>query len=190
MRRIGIFGGTFNPIHLGHLIIAQEVLEQLGLDKIIFMPSFLPPHKRARKLANAEDRFRMVSLALNRNSYFEVSNWEIRQRKTSYTIDTLKYYKSKFGKKALLFFIIGSDSLKELKKWKDIQGILRLVKVVVVNRPGYPLNNLPKNFIKVLIPGIDISSSLIRRQLALKRNVDYFVTREVEAYIKKKRLYS
>ncbi|MDP2938785.1 MAG: nicotinate-nucleotide adenylyltransferase [Candidatus Omnitrophota bacterium] len=189
MTRIGIFGGTFNPIHLGHLIIAQKVLENLDLKRIIFVPCYIPAHKSKKKLVDAQDRFKMVSLAIEGNSRFKVSSWEIKQKATSYTIDTLKHFKNKLGKNALLFFIIGSDSLKELMKWKDVKGILKLVRLVVVNRPGYNFRKLPRGFIKVSIPGIDISSSLIRKRLSQSKSVDYFLSDKVSEYIKKKRLY-
>jgi len=189
MMRIGIFGGTFNPIHSGHLIIAQEVLEQLKLDRIIFVPCFLPPHKIERKLAKANDRLKMVSLAVRSNRHFKVSGWEIKQKGISYTVDTVKHFNNLFRDKASLFFIIGADNLKDLNRWKDSKAIMKLAKMVVVNRPGQSLKNLRKEFIPVLIPGIDIASSLIRRRISQKRGIDYFLPSNVKAYIKKRRLY-
>ncbi len=189
MKRIGIFGGTFNPVHLGHLIIAREVRRRLKLGKVIFVPSFMPPHKVERKLAGAEDRFKMVCLSVKGSSYFEASDWEIKRKATSYTVDTLKHFRDKFGKAAALFFIIGSDNLKGLKKWKDIEDILKLARMVVVNRPGHSLKGLPKKFLRVAIAGIDISSSLIRRRIGLQRNADQFLNREVIKYIREKILY-
>ncbi len=189
MRRIGIFGGTFNPIHTGHLIIAQEVLERIKLEKVIFVPCFIPPHKKETNLISATDRFKMASLAVKSNPKFEISNCEVRRKKVSFTIDTLKFFKNKFNGKADLFFIIGSDNIKEFKKWKGINEILKLVKMVVVNRPGHPMKYLAKGFYKVLIPGIDISSSLIRKRVALRKIIDYFLPSEVLIYIKNKGLY-
>lgn len=189
-KRIGIFGGTFNPVHLGHLKIAQVVLERLNLDKIIFVPCFYPPHKIERKLAKPEDRLKMVSLAIKGNPDFQVSGWEIKHRRISYTIDTLKFLRNKIGKDAWLYFIIGSDNLKQIKKWKDIKGVLKLTKMVVVNRPGSAVSNLPGGFAKVNLPGINISSSLIRRYIALKREVGCFLPDKVLAYINRKRIYS
>ncbi len=190
MKRIGIFGGTFNPIHLGHLTIAQEVRKRLKLDQVIFVPSFAPPHKVERKLAKAEDRFKMVLLSVKGNAYFRASDWEVKRKITSYSIDTLKHFRNKFGAGTKLFFIIGSDNLKGLRKWKDIKEILKLAKMVVVNRPGHALKGLPKGFLKVAIAGINISSSLIRRRLASHKNADCYLNREVKRYIQKKRLYS
>lgn len=190
MKRIGIFGGTFNPIHTGHLIIAQEVLEQLNLDKVFFVPCNIAPHKIERNLAKAEDRLKMASLAIKGNLSFKVSDWEIKRKGTSYTVDTLKKFKSVFGKQVKLFFIIGADNLKDLNKWKDIKVILQLARMVVVNRPGHPINKIPRNFLKVIIPGIDISSSAIRRRVALKKKVDYFLPCNLSQFIKKQRIYN
>jgi nicotinate-nucleotide adenylyltransferase len=189
MIRIGIFGGTFNPIHLGHLAIAEEIRERLGLKKVIFVPAYAPPHKSRIKLAAAQKRFQMVKEAIKGNPFFAVSDSEIARRGKSYSVDTLRYFKKKFGKRARLYFIIGSDSLPELSKWKDIRDIFRLASFVVVNRPGFPMQHLPSEAVAVTWPGFGISSSQVRQRLAKTKSIKYLVPEKVARIIQRNRLY-
>jgi len=187
--RIGILGGTFNPIHIGHLILAEESMEKLGLDKVVFVPSYIPPHKRREGIASADDRYVMVVLAVRQNPKFEVSRAEIDRAGKSYSVDTLKEFKKRYGKNAGLFFITGSDSLPELDSWKAIDEILKLSQFVVATRPGYALEKLPQGARIVSITPVDISSSQIRKRVRGNRSIRYLVPEEVRKYIVDKRLY-
>lgn len=187
--RIGILGGTFNPVHIGHLILAEEALWKLKLDKIIFVPSYLPPHKEEEFLVDAEHRFKMVSLAIEGNNRFEVSRIEIDSKQMSYSIDTLKRLKEKAAPGTEFFFITGSDSLKELVSWKDIDEIFRLSKFIVAKRPGFPIGEVPKGVQMVIISEIEVSSSEIRKRLKERRSIRYLVPEGVREYIENNKLY-
>lgn len=189
MRRIGVFGGTFNPIHNGHIKIAEEVLRALNLDEIIFIPAKAPPHKKLDKIAEAKDRYNMVQLAIENNNKFEVSDLEIKREGPSYSIDTVRELKNKFNDDDEFYFIIGSDTIPELKQWKEIKNLLKIIKFVVINRPGYSFKGIPKSALRIQLRGIGISSSKIRRRLRKKENIKYLVPQAVEKYIIKKRLY-
>ena len=189
MKKIGIFGGTFDPIHTGHLIIAQEVSRYLKLNKIIFVPAYIPPHKKNRDLASAIDRYKMVKMAIRNNPKFKISSSEIRRRGKSYSIDTLREFRVRFGDKTALFFIIGSDTIKELKDWKEISNINKLVTFVVVKRSKYPIGNLSKSIQRVNIPQINISSSEIRKLIKRRKSIQYLVPDRVMNYILKNKIY-
>src|SRR3989338_5638094 len=156
--RIGILGGTFNPIHFGHLILAEEACFKLKLDKLIFVPAFLPPHKEVEPDINPRHRLNMVKTAIEDNARFEVSTFEIDSRKKSYSIETLKEFRRVQGADAQLFFITGSDSLKDLFSWKEISEIFKISRFIVANRPGYPFNEVPKEVETVVITPIEVSS--------------------------------
>lgn len=188
-KRIGIFGGTFNPIHIGHLAIAEAIREKMDLKKVIFVPAHLPPHKSGRKLVDAKMRFKMVKEAIRGNPFFAVSNSEIRRRGKSYSVDTLRYFRKIYGGKVQLYFIIGADSLSELKKWREIKHIFKLARFVVVNRPGYAVRHLPSRSVAVSLPGIEVSSSRIRQLIAQGRSIKYQVPETVFRIIQKCRLY-
>ncbi|MDP8259748.1 MAG: nicotinate-nucleotide adenylyltransferase [Candidatus Gygaella obscura] len=188
MKKIGILGGTFNPIHLGHLILAEEVREELKLDKVIFVPTNLPPHKH-NNILESKYRFNMIKLAIGDNSHFDVSDIEIKRGGVSFTIETLKAMRSHY-KRAQLFFISGSDVLKYLPKWKDLDRILKIAKFVVANRPGYSLNKIPRKITTLEIRPLAISAYEIRKLIRKKRSIRYFVPKEVFKYIEKNRLYS
>ena len=186
--RIGILGGTFNPVHIGHLILAEEAREKLGLDKIIFIPTALPPHKDNLNIAPAADRLKMLKLAIKGNKYFTVSDVEIKRQGRSYTIDTLKELKRKYSQDDL-YFIIGSDLLKYLNEWKDLNEIIKMVKFVVATRPGFPLEEIP-HYIKTLaIRAVDVSGFEVRQCVAQNKSFGYLVTDRVFDYIKKRKLY-
>lgn len=189
MMRIGVFGGTFNPIHNGHVKIAEEVLKVLDLDRIIFIPSKFPPHKKDAEIASAKDRYNMVKLAVKNNKNFEVSDVELKREGPSYTIDTIKDLINRFEPDDEFYFIIGSDTLGELKEWKQINNLLKIIKFVVVNRPKYSLGNIPKSALRVHMGGIDISSSRIREFIKKDKEIASLVPEKVEKYIAKKRLY-
>ena len=191
MRRIGFLGGTFNPVHIGHLAIAQMAQETMRLEKIIFVPSNWPPHKKGYHIAPARDRYHMVRLAIRGNPNLKISDFEIKKEGKSYTIDTLWHFRRIFPKDTKLFFIIGGDTLPQLKNWKYIDDILKIATFIVVNRPGQfkKSKGIKIKYYSVSMPGIDISSSYVRRRIAEGKTTKYFVQDNVLAYIKKHRLY-
>jgi nicotinate-nucleotide adenylyltransferase len=198
MLLVGIMGGTFNPIHNGHLIIANEVLNQMNLDKIFFIPVGRPPHKNISEIASAQDRFNMVKLAINDNKKFEALDIEVKRTGFTYTIDTLKTLNKLYGNYKF-FFIIGYDTLKELHTWKQIDEIHNYCSFVVVNRNSEKddILDLITNYRKkynldirfISIPNIDISSSVIRDKLKNQKSIQYYVPSEVEKYIYVNNLY-
>jgi len=186
--KIGILGGTFNPIHLGHLILAEEVREKLELDRIIFVPTYLPPHKNNSEIAPAVDRLNMLKTAIRQNKHFKVSDIEIKRKGRSYTIDTVREFKKKYSKNQL-YFLTGSDLLKYLADWKDLPQILQLVKFVVATRPGYPLEKIPPYISTVSIRAVDISAYEVRLAVKEKKSFRYLVPEAVYRYIVKRKLY-
>ncbi|MCK5581569.1 MAG: nicotinate-nucleotide adenylyltransferase [Candidatus Omnitrophica bacterium] len=188
-KRIGILGGTFNPIHVGHLAIAQKAQEKLGLEKVIFVPSCQPPHKKISNLASAKDRYHMVQLAIKDNPLFEISNFEFKKGGKSYSVDTVKYFYDKFSKGTRLFFIIGEDSLPGLGAWRQVDEILKVVSFVVVNRPRFGGKDSPVKHASVAMPGIDVSSSYLRRRIVQGKTIKYLVPEKVLGYIEKHKLY-
>ena len=187
--RIGILGGTFNPIHIGHLILAEEAYFKLKLDKLVFVPAFVPPHKSSSEVINAKDRLEMVRLAIEDNPAFEVSTFEMDSKNKSYSIDTLKEFRGLYGESAQLCFITGSDSLKDLFSWKNINDIFKISKFIVANRPGYPKKEVPKEVDTVVITPIEVSSEDIRKRLAEGRSIRYLVPEKVRKYISERKLY-
>ena len=186
--KIGILGGTFNPVHLGHLILAEEAREKLGLDKIIFIPAALPPHKDNVDIALAADRLRMLKKAIRGNKFLAASDIEIKRQGRSYTIDTLKELKHKFIHDEL-YFIIGSDLLKYLNEWKDLNEINKMVKFVAATRPGYPLEKIPAYIQTLAIRAVDISGFEVRQCIKENKSFKYLVTDRVFDYINKRKLY-
>jgi len=186
--RIGILGGTFNPVHIGHLILAEEAREKLGLDKIIFVPTALPPHKDDLGIAPAGHRLKMLKLALKGNKYFMVSDVEIKRAGRSYTIDTLKELKKRYGRDEL-YFIAGSDLLKYLEDWKDIREIIKMVKFVAATRPEYPLEKIPSYLQTLSIRAVNVSGFSVRECIRKNKSFRYLVPEKVFEYINKHRLY-
>lgn len=187
--RIGILGGTFNPIHIGHLILAEEARFKLKLDKLILVPAFMPPHKDTSDVIDAKDRLEMVRLAIEDNPVFEISTYEVDSKKKSYSIDTLKEFRKIYGDEAQLCFITGSDSLKDLFSWKNINDIFKISKFIVANRPGYPLKDIPKEADTVVITPIEVSSEDIRKRIKEGRSIRYLVSEKVRKYILEHNLY-
>jgi nicotinate-nucleotide adenylyltransferase len=197
--RVGILGGTFNPVHLGHLLIAQDAMEQLGLDRVKFIPSATPPHKTVDKLASERDRLRMITLAIRGNARFEVDDIEIQRGGKSYSVDTLTELRRR-EPHANFYFIIGSDSLRELHLWREVQRLVTLCTFVTVPRPGFD----PKPVIDRRLDAAtrrrlrqhvlrghacDIASRDIRGRVASGRSIRYLVPDAVHAYIRRQRLY-
>jgi nicotinate-nucleotide adenylyltransferase len=202
VHRLGIMGGTFDPIHLGHLVTAEEVRIQYGLDHVIFVPSGQPPHKEILNISDPEHRYLMTMLATITNPYFTVSRVEIDQPPNSltYTIDTIRYFRSYFGEKAHLYFITGADAILEILTWKDYRELLATCTFIAATRPGYSLNRLKdtlgaacpetlQNIHILEIPAVAISSTLIRRRVAEGKTIKYLTPESVTEYILKNHLY-
>jgi nicotinate-nucleotide adenylyltransferase len=195
-RGIGIMGGTFDPIHNGHLFAAEEVMAALNLDKVVFVPSGTPPHKSYPAMASALERYEMTLLATVDNERFEISKIETDRPGMSYTFDTLKDMRDLFHGSDL-FFITGVDAVLEIEQWREPFEISQLCTLVVVKRPGYDddkLSELPEKIRRSMI-GIDsemleISATDIRRRVREKQCIRYLVPDAVCAYIAKKNLYS
>ncbi|MFG6148449.1 nicotinate-nucleotide adenylyltransferase [Halobacillus sp. B23F22_1] len=184
--KIGLLGGTFDPPHLGHLIMAEHVLEVMHLDEVWFVPSHVPPHKQKSSLM-AEDRLRMVERAIEGNPQFSLSTVELEREGKSYTIDTIKQLQSQYPGNNFCF-IIGGDMVQHLDRWHRIDELKKLVQFVGVGREGYQLAS-SRDVKLVDIPRIDISSSMIRKRLAQGKSIRYLVTHEVYEYIKEHSLY-
>lgn len=192
--RIGICGGTFDPIHNGHLIIAEAVRENMNLDKIIFIPSGMPPHKDNLRVTDAEHRFNMVYKAVSTNPYFEASRMEIDRQGYTYTIDTITQLQDVHGEFARFFFIIGADVIPELLTWKNYNRLFKICEFISVLRPGFDSEKFQKgvNHLEmqynasihtVNVPLIEISSTEIRSRVQNSRTIKYLVPESVEEYI-------
>ena len=191
--RVGIFGGTFNPPHLGHLIVAEEVRQNFSLEKIIFVPSARPPHKDHSPVIHPAYRYRMTILATQNNPFFEVSDIEIHRSGKSYTIDTIKEFRTMYGPEVEIYFIMGGDSIFEMDTWKDPEKILKICTVIVTSRPGFDLSKVEDRLKAKVVPTqvshIGISSSVIRQRIREGKSISYYVPKNVEEYILKEKLY-
>jgi nicotinate-nucleotide adenylyltransferase len=217
--RIGILGGSFDPIHLGHLLLADEILELLQLDQILFIPAGAPPHKPARGLAPARDRYAMTELAIRGTARFAISDLELRRPGPSYTVDTLEELRATGGAGTEFFLLIGSETFLDLLSWRDPQRIARLARLVVIPRTGAPFDPDGIQAQKVLaetglerwvrvdpphpapvafrgpgpflvaVTSLPISASDLRRRAREGRSLAYRVPEAVRAYIVEHRLY-
>lgn len=190
--RLGIYGGTFNPIHTGHLIIAQEIYEQCKLDRLLFIPSARPPHKHHANITSPGHRYQMVELAIRDDARFEASDLEIHRPGLSYTVETLTALHHLYGSSSL-FFIIGADSLLEIDTWREPDRVFELATIVVVPRPGVDTSKANVRWrdqiLMVQSPEVDISSTDIRKRVEAGQQIQYLVPHQVEAYIRENGLY-
>jgi nicotinate-nucleotide adenylyltransferase len=198
--RIGIFGGSFDPVHTGHLILAEYVKEGAGLDRLVLMPAYVSPFKIGKSNASSEDRLEMAYLATHENPHIEVDPYEVQKATPSYTADTMAELKRNRWPDDSLYFVAGTDSILEVEKWKDADTLLRTFGFVVGTRPGYRDEELDEHIkylrdtygtdvIKVNIPKVDISSTSIRRRSKEGKSIKYLVPRQVEEYIISHGLY-
>ncbi|MBS6195315.1 MAG: nicotinate-nucleotide adenylyltransferase [Clostridiales bacterium] len=199
--KIGIMGGTFDPIHIGHLILGEKAYEQFGLDKILFMPSGNPPHKLHREgRATDEQRVEMVRRAIAGNPHFAISLEEMNAEGYSYTYRTLERLNGR-NRDAEYYFIIGGDSLFDFDKWKEPERICRACRILVAGRNHVGKERLKKQmdflsekfhgeFYPLDIPNLDISSKMLREWIGNKEAVRYYIPDEVYSYIKKQKIYS
>ncbi|MCP4245717.1 MAG: nicotinate-nucleotide adenylyltransferase [bacterium] len=201
-QRLALFGGSFNPIHLGHLIIARSMAEQLGLDRVIFLPSATPPHKTASALLDPRHRSEMVRLAIEDEPRFEWSDYDLTRQGPSYTVDTVAHFREELGLDVLLHWIIGADSLTELTSWYRVRALVDSCRIVTAARPGWESidfdalrTRLSEEHIASLraglveTPHIDISATDIRRRIRAGRSVRYLVPDGVLQYIIEHGLY-
>jgi nicotinate-nucleotide adenylyltransferase len=212
--RIGLLGGTYNPIHFGHLRMAEEVRELFGLKEVHFIPSLIPPHKQEETIAPPHHRMAMVRLAVMSNPSFVASEIEIRREGPSYTVDTLQALHRTYGPELRLYFILGIDAYLEIATWRRYQELFRLSHFIVVSRPGYQRKDM-KHILPVEIANefcynkkddgyvhcsgyvtyfrdihrYEVSSSEIRQFILAGRSIRYLVPDEVRTYIEKEGLY-
>jgi len=189
--KIGIFGGTFDPIHHGHLITAQSVREIRKLDKIIFIPTYISPHKTNIKTSSAEDRMNMIKISIEGIDFFEVSDFEINKHDISYTVDTLREFKKYYDEIEL---IIGYDNIFKFYTWKEPDEIMNLAKVIVLKRKSsQPIEFIDKYVEQatfVQTRGIEISATDIRHRVHKGLPIHYLVPKEIEKYILEHKLYT
>ena len=189
-----IFGGTFDPPHIGHLLIAQTVFESENFERLIFVPANISPAKKNEENSPPEERSKMLEIALINNPNFEISDLEIKREGVSYTVDTMREFVDslKLDKKDL-FFLMGSDTLKSFHNWKDPEEILNLCNIIVAIRPGFTPSDIPQwvldNVRFANIPRFEVSSTNIRRRWREGKTIRYMVTKEVWEYIDEKDLY-
>ncbi|MBC7286914.1 MAG: nicotinate-nucleotide adenylyltransferase [Armatimonadetes bacterium] len=197
LRRVGLMGGTFDPVHYGHLLAAEEARDRYSLDLIVFVPNGVPPHKKGYPISDAEHRYNMCVLATASNPWFIVSREEIDRPGPSYSIDTIRAFRRQIGPDVQLFFITGADAVLQLLTWRCPDAIIQESQVVAVHRPGFDLRRLAealgeeraRRIIPLEAPGVEISSTDIRQRVAQGRSIRYLVPESVEAYIRKMRLY-
>ncbi len=190
--KLGIFGGTFNPPHMGHLVVAERVRADLQLSRVVFVPSFISPHKQDREIASGEERLMMLRLALGGDPRYEISDLEIRRGGVSYTVETLAEM-DRVHPGDELFFLLGMDNLLEFDTWKDPQRIVELATIVVMARPGFarpeqpPIDGL--NLMYCNVPEIAISSTEIRQRVRGGESIRFLLPEVVEEYIHGRGLY-
>lgn len=212
--RYGLLGGTFDPIHLGHLRSAEEIYDDLKLDHVIFIPAAIPPHKDTRRIIPFFHRFRMVDVAIKNYPHFSVSDIEERLPGKSYSVETLRYLRKIYGKKITFYFIMGLDEFFKISSWKDYRELFKLSNFVVISRPGYAKNKvkeiitqeITKNFVFDTEENrffsssafsiytrettlIDISSTKIREHIKEGKSIRFLVPNAVYEYIYKEDLY-
>ncbi len=190
--RVGIMGGTFDPIHHGHLVAASEVADRFGLDQVVFVPTGDPWQKTGSVVSSPEDRYLMTVIATASNPRFTVSRVDVDRDGPTYTVDTLRDLRDMYGAAAELFFITGADALKKILSWKDAQDLFDLAHFVGVTRPGFELDasHLPKDSVSLVqVPAMAISSTDCRRRVEDGKPVWYLVPDGVVQYIAKRGLY-
>jgi nicotinate-nucleotide adenylyltransferase len=213
LKNIGLFGGTFNPIHFGHLRAAEEIREACGLEEVIFIPSSYPPHKKQIDIPAAL-RLEMVRIAIAGNSEFSVSDVELKRSGKSYSIETIQYFRRRFGSEAALFFLIGLDAFLEINTWKESPLLFESCNFVIMSRPGLEKKFSPEHLPVELAPdfcydtekngyrhrsgffvfpkevtAVDISSTKIRQNFREGRSVAYLIPAAVEEFIRLHKIY-
>jgi nicotinate-nucleotide adenylyltransferase len=198
-RKIGVMGGTFDPIHTGHLVTAEAVRMEYGLNKVLFIPASHPPHKQEFKITPAMHRYVMAVMATCSNPYFDVSSIEMERSGPSYTVDTARELLQRFGDSTDLYFITGADAIQDLESWEQIDTLLGLCHFIAATRPGCfsTLESVIEHFgelgrshiHRLATPEFEISSTDIRNRVKQGRSIKYIVPESVEKYIYKEGLY-
>lgn len=202
MYKIGLYGGTFDPPHLGHLVSAQALADELGLDQVIFIPSGSPPHKMDHAISPAEHRLQMLHRAAADNPRFQIDEWELRQAAPTYTYNTVLHFKARYPD-AVLYWLIGLDSLRDLPSWHRFDELIEIITIATAWRGGLEIepiladlrrqltaaqfDKLHRNIVRT--PQIEIAAHDLRRRVRENRSLRYLVPAAVEAYIREKGLY-
>ena len=195
-KRLGVMGGTFDPIHFGHLVTAEEALAQFRLDEVVFVPTGRPWMKEHEVVSSSEDRYLMTVIATASNPRFSVSRIEVDREGPTYAVETLRALRDEQGAGTDIFFITGADAVVEILHWKDPDELFELAHFIAATRPGYDLTNLdaetlgsPRRVETMHIPALAISSTDVRRRIAEGRPIRYLVPEGVKSYIEKAELY-
>ncbi|MDH4209415.1 MAG: nicotinate-nucleotide adenylyltransferase [Anaerolineae bacterium] len=198
MQRIGVIGGTFDPIHYGHLAAAEEARARVNLERVLFVVALMPPHKLDEEITPAQHRLAMVRLGIASNPFFEISTVDIDRPGPSYTVDTISILREQWGDDTELFFIMGLDSLAEMPTWHQPERLIQLCRLVAVTRPGVEVDlpaleraipGLSARLEIIDMPEVEISSSDLQRRLKQGLPIKYQVPEKVERYIREHRLY-
>lgn len=197
--RLGIMGGTFDPVHIGHLACAEQVRDAFGLDGVVFMPAGDPWMKKSKGVTDAEMRYAMVRLAVADNPHFDASRLEIDRAGETYTVDTLRALRAHYPENVELYFISGADAVFNILKWRDSDEIGKLARLVVVTRPGYVLNDARRKYMRthasilhmssIEVTALSISSTDLREKVKKGRSIRYLVPQPVAEYIEQHGLY-
>jgi len=194
--RIGLMGGTFDPIHYGHLVTAEAARTKFALNEVIFVPSGNPPHKKEVPISDAEHRLMMVIMATVTNPNFHISRMELERSGFSYTFDTVKEFLRQYNNNCEIYFITGADAILEIITWKDVSALMEKCNFIAATRPGFNLDELyklPVNFLEKIsfmqVPALAISSTDIRKRVAKGESIKYLLPESVENYIYKQKLY-
>lgn len=199
MKKVGIMGGTFNPIHNAHLILAEQAYHQFDLEKVLFMPTKNPPHKKKQELASDEHRKNMIHEAIKENPHFELSTLEMEREGITYTAETLRIL-HQMGEDTEYYFILGGDSLMQITSWREPKAIFSMAKIVAATRTGYredeiirQCNRLEQEYhaaiMRLDVPNLEISSKLIRTRCEQEEPIRYYVPETVFSYIQEHKLY-
>ncbi len=197
--RVGVIGGTFDPIHVGHLILAEQARDQLALEQVVFIPAGQPPHKSAKQITASQHRLAMVQLAIAGHEAFAVSRIDLDREGPCYSVETLTLLQEAWGPEAEIHFLIGEDSLRDLPQWHQPDRLMHLCQIVAVQRPGYhiDLDALDRQLAgaadriqSIASPLIDISSTEIRERVQENRSIRYLVPEPVRHYIEQHNLYT
>ncbi|QGG47239.1 nicotinate-nucleotide adenylyltransferase [Heliorestis convoluta] len=198
--KIGIMGGTFDPIHYGHLVTAEAAAERFNLSPVVFVPSGRPPHKQKQKVTDSRERLRLTELATLSNCRFRISDIEVKRTGYSYTIDTVQWFYHHYGPNLELYFITGADAIVEIMSWHQVERLIQYCQFIAVYRPGYERDHLHKTIAQwsvefsqrihlIEVPALAISSTDIRERLQKGRSIKYLVPEPVEHYIRAQQLY-
>ncbi len=196
--RLGVMGGTFDPIHNGHLVAAEQAFDDLGLDVVVFMPAGRPAFKQDRRVSLGEDRYAMTLLATSDNPHFVASRFEVDRPGVTYTVDTLELLRELYPDNVEIYFITGADAIAEIVGWRSADKIARLATLVGATRPGYDLSSAQRSIaespygFKVIyleVPALAISSSYLRARVAASQSLRYLTPDPVTGYIHKHKLY-